>query len=198
MPARLATSPDARQLPRIVSQAGNTALLQTRKVGLLCSRRCPGTIIVQTLDLALALRDSTATVVGGFQSSMERECLETLLRGKHPVIVCPARGIDGMRLPAAWETAIAENRMLLASAFGAKRRRATADLAEKRNRLVADLADELIIAHASPGGRLERLCHDLVASGKPLWALDDPANAHLIALGIRPFRAANAAWLGKE
>jgi len=151
---------------------------------------------VQTLDLALALRDAPATVVGGFQSSMERECLETLLRGEHPVIVCPARGIDGMRLPAAWKTAIAENRMLVASVFDAKHRRATADLAEKRNRLVADMADEVIIAHASPGGRLEHLCRDLVASGKPIWTLDDPANAHLAALGAVPLAALAATRSG--
>lgn len=176
---------------------GNTALLQTRKVGLLCSRRCPGTIIIQTLDLALALRDSAATVVGGFQSSMERECLETLLRGKHPVIVCPARGIDGMRLPTAWKSAIAENRLLVASAFSAKQRRVTTDLAEKRNRFVADLADEIIVAHASAGGQLGRLCRDLVVAGKPIWTIADPPNAHLIALGIRSFRAADAAHLGK-
>ena len=178
-----------------VKTVGNSALLRTRKVGLLCSRRCPGTIIVQTLDLALALRDTTTTVIGGFQSSMERECLETLLRGKHRVIVCPARGIDGMRLPAAWKAAIAENRMLVASTFDAKQRRATADLAERRNRFVAEIADEIILAHASPGGQLERLCRDLVASAKPIWTLEDPANSHLLALGIQPFRAADATRL---
>lgn len=176
---------------------GNAALLQTRKVGLLCSRRCPGTIIVQTLDLALALRNSAATMVGGFQSSMERECLDTLLRGKHPVIVCPARSIDGMRLPASWRLAIAENRLLVASPFGTKKRRATAALAEQRDRFVADLADEIIVAHASPGGQLERLCRDLVASGKPLWTLDGPPNAHILALGVRPIRAGDAGGLGK-
>jgi predicted Rossmann fold nucleotide-binding protein DprA/Smf involved in DNA uptake len=172
---------------------GNAALLHTRKVGLLCSRRCPGTIIVQTLDLALALRDSTATVVGGFQSSMERECLETLLRGRHPLIICPARGIDGMRLPAAWKAAIGENRMLVASAFGAKHRRVTAALAAERNRLVAELSDEHIVAHASPGGKLERLCKEILGAGKPLWTLDDPANRHLIEMGARPLRLAEVA-----
>lgn len=181
-----------------VKTIGNSALLHTRKVGLLCSRRCPGTIIVKTLDLALALRDSAATVVGGFQSSMERECLETLLRGKHPVIICPARGIDGMRLPAAWKAAIAENRMLVTSTFGAKHRRVTAQLAAKRNRLVADLSDEVIVAHASPGGQLERLCRDLLVLGKPIWTLEDPANTHLLALGIQPFRAVDARRFGRE
>ncbi|GIK17702.1 MAG: hypothetical protein BroJett003_26660 [Planctomycetota bacterium] len=180
-----------------VKTIGNSALLNTRKVGLLCSRRCPGTIIVKTLDLALALRNSAATVIGGFQSSMERECLETLLRGKHPVIVCPARGIEGMRQPAAWKSAIAENSLLIASPFRAKQRRATAELAEERNRFVADLADEVIIAHASPGGKLERLCNDIIACGKPIRTLDDPANTHLLALGMRPLRVGDVTRLGK-
>jgi len=179
------------------AQLGSAALLQSHKIGLLCSRRCPGTIVVQTLDLALALRDSAATVVGGFQSSMEQECLETLLRGKHPVIVCPARSIDGMRLPAAWKSAIAEKRLLIASPFRARQRRATVELAEERNRFVADLADEVIIAHASPGGQLERLCGELAKCSKPIWTLDDPVNAHLISLGLRPLRIADAARLGR-
>jgi predicted Rossmann fold nucleotide-binding protein DprA/Smf involved in DNA uptake len=195
MAARPVRTPEARWLPRIVAQVGNAALLYTRKIGLLCSRRCPGTIIVQTLDLALALRDSAATVVGGFQSSMEKECLDTLLRGKHPVIVCPARCIDGMRLPVTWKSAIAENRMLVASSFGPKCRRATAQLADLRNRFVADLADEIVIAHASPGGQLERLCQNLTGNGKPIWTLDDPANVHLVALGIRPIRPTDAGAL---
>lgn len=52
---------------------------------------------MQTLDLALALRDSAATVVGGFQSPVEQECLEILLRGERPVIVCPARSVEDAR-----------------------------------------------------------------------------------------------------
>jgi hypothetical protein len=70
---------------------GSEALLQTRKLALLCSRACPGSIIVQVLDAVRALRETAWTVVSGFQSPTEQECLEILLRGGHPVIVCPAR-----------------------------------------------------------------------------------------------------------
>jgi hypothetical protein len=35
---------------------------------------------------------------------MEKECLELLLRGMQSVVICPARGIERMRLPSAWRT----------------------------------------------------------------------------------------------
>jgi hypothetical protein len=172
------------------AQRGNAALLQTRKVALLCSRRCPGTVIVKTLDLALALRGTAVTVVGGFQSSMEKECLATLLRGKQPVIVCPARSIEGMRMPSAWRAAIDAGIMLVLSPFAAKHRRPTEALAAERNRFLASLADEVIVAHAAPGGQLERLCRQVAVSGKRLWTLDDPLNAPLVGLGARPLQPA--------
>ncbi len=180
---------------RNLKTIGNAALLQTHSTGLLCSRRCPGTIIVQTLDLALALRDCAATIIGGFQSSMEKECLETLLCAKHPVIVCPARSIEGMRMPAAWKQAIADGTLLVTSPFEAKHHRITKELAEQRNRFVVSLADEIIVAHASPGGKLERLCQEMPATGKPCWTLDDPANSHLISFGFKALQPADAATL---
>lgn len=170
---------------------GNAALLQTHKLALLCSARCSGTVIVQTLDLAGALRGTGVTIVGGFHSSMEKECLDTLLRGKQPVIVCPARSVENMRMPAAWKRAIAGGTLLVTSPFEARHRRVTRDLAERRNLFVVSLADEIIVAHASPGGKLERLCRDAIGKGKPFWTLDDPANGHLVAMGAMPFAAAD-------
>jgi predicted Rossmann fold nucleotide-binding protein DprA/Smf involved in DNA uptake len=154
-------------------------------VALLCSRTCPGSIIVQTLDVVRSLRETPWTVVSGFQSPTEQECLEVLLRGQHPVIVCPARGVEGMRIPAAWKAAIAAGQMLVTSPFNAAVRRPTAALAEERNRYVVSLADAVFIPHAAPGGGLERLCQTIPATGKPLWTIDDPANAGLIAIGAR-------------
>jgi hypothetical protein len=143
-------------------------------------------VIVHTLDVIRALRDTQWTVVSGFQSPTEQECLEILLRGERPVIVCPARSVQGMRIPAAWKPAIAADRMLITSPFEKSARRATAATAEERNHFVVSLADAVFIPHAAPGGSLERLCQTIPATGKPLWTLDDPANAALIALGARP------------
>lgn len=151
---------------------------------------------MQTLDVVRTLRDTTWAVISGFQSPTEQECLAVLLRGEHPVIVCPARSVEGMRIPAAWKRAVSAGRMLITSPFDKNVRRATASLAEERNRYVVSLADAIFIPHAAPGGGLERLCQTIPATGKPFWTLDEPANAPLIALGAHSFqpRQLPTAW----
>src|SRR2546427_1298866 len=108
---------------------GNLDILRQKKLALFCSVKCPGNLILQTYDLARALRDAGIPVIGGFHSPMEKECLALLLRGTQPVVVCPARGIENIRLPAAWKHPLAEGRLLILSPFERKHRRATAGLA---------------------------------------------------------------------
>jgi predicted Rossmann fold nucleotide-binding protein DprA/Smf involved in DNA uptake len=136
---------------------GNPDILKTRLIGFFCSTKCPGNVIVHIYDLARALRDSGISVISGFHSPMERECLDLLLRGRQPIVLCPARNIERMRLPTAWRTPLAEGRMLVLSPFGALHRRPTADLAEQRNRFVSTLADAVVIAHARSGSKIDRL-----------------------------------------
>jgi predicted Rossmann fold nucleotide-binding protein DprA/Smf involved in DNA uptake len=90
-----------------------------------------------------------------------------------------------MRIPAEWRGPLVQGRLLLLSPFEARFRRATAGLAERRNRFVAALADAVFIAHASPGGKTESLCREVVAWGKPLWTIASPENANLFALGAK-------------
>jgi hypothetical protein len=115
---------------------------------------------------------------------MEKECLELLLRGTQSLVICPARGIERMRLPAAWRTPLAEGRLLVVSPFAPHHWRPTAALAEQRNRFIATLADELFVAHAGVGSRTERLCAEVMAQGKRMRTLDLPENAHLMQRGI--------------
>jgi len=68
-------------------------LLDRRPLAIFYSARCPGGLIIQASDLAHALRDRGAAVSGGFHTPVERACLEILLTGAGPLIVCPARGM---------------------------------------------------------------------------------------------------------
>lgn len=68
---------------------GNIEILKARLLGFFCSAQCPGNAILQTYDLARALRDAGIPIIGGFHSSIEKECLELLLRGTPPVVICP-------------------------------------------------------------------------------------------------------------
>ena len=165
---------------------GDARLLSRPLLGVLCSTRCPGQVILRTYYLARALRDAGVPVVAGFHSPMEKECLELLLRGTQPVIICPARSIDRMRVPASWRAGIEAQRVLVVSPFTAVDRRVTSDLAEERNNLVSALAYEVVVLHASAGGRIDRLCRELLANGNTVWTLDLPDNAVIIQAGARP------------
>ena len=169
-------------LPKVKSK-GNLSLLDEQLTALFCSNRCPGDLILKTYDLARAMRYAGVPVIGGFQTPMERECLRLLLRGEQPVVVCPARGIDNMRIPREWRPALDDGRLLVLSPFPATIRRPTAELAAQRNDLVADLAQRVFIAHAAPGGKTEAFARRRAASGKPLLTLDSPANGNLVEMG---------------
>jgi predicted Rossmann fold nucleotide-binding protein DprA/Smf involved in DNA uptake len=178
--------------PQKLVALGNLDLLQAHPLALFCSAKCPGDLILQTYDLAQALRDAGVPVVGGFHSPMERECLGLLLRGRQPAIVCLAQRLPAIRLPRAQAAALAEGRLLVLSRFGEHVRRATQGSAVQRNLLVAALADRVFVAHAAPGSRTEALCRQVVGWGKPLFAFDAPANAHILALGGRPLPRTSA------
>jgi L-ribulose-5-phosphate 3-epimerase len=76
-------------------------------------------------------RPSGATRAGAssaaFIRRLKKECLRLLLRGKQPIIICPARSLDGMRIPREWREPIEQGRLLLLSCFAKQYRRATAD-----------------------------------------------------------------------
>ena len=171
-------------LPEVNSK-GNLSLLDESLTALFCSSRCPGDLILKTYDLARAMREAGVPVIGGFQTPMERECLRLLLRGEQPVVVCPARSIDNMRIPRDWRPALDDGRLLVLSPFPATVRRPTAELAAQRNELVASLASRVFIAHAARGSKTEAFARRLAEAGKPMLTLDSPANEHLLETGVQ-------------
>ena len=177
----------AKLLPPDAAHLGNLRLIAETLTALFCSNRCPGDLILKTYDLARAVRDAGVPVIGGFQTSMQRECLRLLLRGNQPIVVCPARGIDSMRVPRDWRPALDGGRLLVLSPFPATARRPTAKLAAQRNDLVAELARRVFIAHAAPGSKTEAFARKLAESGKPLLTLDSPANTSLMGIGAEVF-----------
>ena len=179
--------PGGRPVP--VTAWGRLDVLGGRLLGFFCSVRTRGDALLKTYDLARALRNRDVTLVGGFQSPMEREFLDLLLRGSAGVVLCPARGLGVMRLSPARKAALADGRLLILSFFEDALRRPTAAVAAERNARVAALADRLLIAHAEPGGKTERLCRDALARGQRVFTLDSPDNAHLAAFGAEPVSA---------
>ena len=175
----------APSLPPGIAHRGNLQLLEEPLTALFCSKQCPGDLILKTYDLARAMRDAGMPVIGGFQTPMERECLRLLLQGSQPLVVCPARGIDTMRMPRDWRPALNEGRLLVLSPFPATHHRPTVALAAQRNDLVAAVASRVFIAHAAHGGNTEAFARRLAESGKPLLTLESTANGNLLGMGAK-------------
>lgn len=180
-----------------LDMVGDAGILERRKVALLCSQKCPGALILETYDLCQHFRATGVTVISGFHSPMEQECLRILLRSPHPQIWCLARGLM-QRIPSKpvdCQQAVADGRLLIVSPFPPSAKRITADMAVVRNRTVADLADAVVIPYAAPGSRMEALIRDLLAAGKPLYTFDHPNNADLLTSGALPVdRLTGGGW----
>jgi predicted Rossmann fold nucleotide-binding protein DprA/Smf involved in DNA uptake len=168
-----------------LSMLGNPALLHQPLIGLLCSRRVPPPLAEHALVWARSARDLRFPVVGGFLSPVERECLEVLLLGTQPVVVCLARGLASTRIPARWRVPLDRGRLLLVTPFADDVVQLSAATAEARNRLVASLARQLVVPHAAPGGHLIRLVREVIAGGKTVHSFDHPANVGLLRAGAR-------------
>lgn len=173
-------------VPTRICTIGNLDILKAKSVALMCSVKCPGNIILKTYDLARRLRDAGVSVVGGFHSPMERECLRILLRGSQPVIICPARGLKAMSISSEHKAALEEGRLLYVSPFSDKLRRPTVETALIRNRFVAALAEQIIVPYAGPNSKTFELCRLLISWGKPLTTLPNKASGALLKLGARP------------
>lgn len=147
--------------PAELTVLGDASLLRTRRTALFCSARTPGDAILRTHDAARRMRDDGVTVISGFHSPIEEECLRILLRGRQPVIACPARAIEMMRIPTIFRAAFEVGRMLFLSPFIQRPVRITKDSAVRRNEVVAALADDAYLAHVVPDGGTARIAQML-------------------------------------
>jgi predicted Rossmann fold nucleotide-binding protein DprA/Smf involved in DNA uptake len=143
---------------------GNSDLLNEKLHAVLCSKACPGDKIIEAIGLAQRWRAENRTVISGFHTPVEKECLRIFLRGPQRIVICPARGLDPFQLPAEWQAKCKRNELLIISSFDSSIRRPTKETAETRNRLVVDLATDVTIIYASPGGHLDQLTNSSTSS----------------------------------
>lgn len=154
--------------PNCLTVLGHPALLSQPKMALFCSVRCPDDITSRAYERARRLCDDGVTVIGGFHSPVEQKCLNILLTGKQPIIICLLRALsEKTRIPNEWQQALDAGRLLLLSQFE-KRRRPDQETARKRNELVAALSDEVLIIHATPGGAIAQISELVTTWRMPL------------------------------
>jgi len=168
-------------VPQQFSMSGNLDLLKQPLTAFFCSVNCPGNLMLKALDWIGKVRDEGVAIVSGFHSPVEQQALKVLLRGKQPIVICPARSLTGMTLPPDWEEAHKQGRLLLLSVAADSERRITAETALARSRFVVALAERIFIAHAEPGSKTEALFRFAISLGK--LTLTFPDNIGLLAIG---------------
>lgn len=172
--------------PQTIDAIGDISILTKPLTALFCSVRCPGEIILKAYDLTRTLRDSGVIFISGFHSPIEKDCLEILLRGSQPLVICPAKSIEKIRIPVDWKPQIDKGRLLLLSPFLPRQKHITGERAQYRNLFTAALAEEIYIFHAAKGSKTMALCRQALDWGKTVYTFHHPENQHLIAAGAKP------------
>ncbi|MCD4764695.1 MAG: DNA-protecting protein DprA [Desulfobacterales bacterium] len=180
-----------KDAPDTVMAIGNLDILRHNSTAFFCSTKCPGDLIIKTCDIAQILRDAGMTVISGFHSPMERECLTILLRGAQPVIICPARSINNMRINKEYEKPLKDGRLLFLSPFDENQRRISARTSHYRNLFVAAMSAAIFVAHAEPSSKTEELCRQILSRQKPIYTFESYYNKNLIEMGARPVNMDN-------
>ena len=147
---------------------GNIELLKLPKVAFLSSDQFSASGAHKSHDWANEMKLQNQCVISGFQSNLERDVFETLLKGAQPIIMALAQCIYD-KPPLELKRHIDSGRLLIVSQFAPEHEHPTRKLAYARNRMILDLADSLVIAHAQPGGMLEKL---IVDYKKPITVFD--------------------------
>ena len=138
---------------------GNKEILTLHKTAFLCSRKVPADIILKSYDWAIEQRDKGICIISGFHSKIEKDVFHYLIKGEQPIIMVLERYFKKRYTPFDREIkeALKDNRLLIISQFSEKIKRASVKTAKKRNELMCNIADEIFIAHASKGGKIEAL-----------------------------------------
>ena len=155
---------------------GNEALLKRENVDFLASRRVPPEVVMRCLDWATRMRDEGTCVMSGFQSPLEKEVLNILLKGDSPLILVLARRMwDKRHIPTLFRKPLAEGRLLVISPVSQSIRRVDARSAALRNRYILDHADTFFLGALDPDGSLKDLMelppHLYKCGGSDVYAL---------------------------
>ncbi len=149
----------------VLQGLGREDLLSQYLLAFFASRQCTGVAIRLAMDWALLQASKKQVVVSGFHSPLEQSVLTVLLQAKSPVVAVVARPVSEAKLQSTWLEAVQEGRMAVLSR-DKNTGRLTVAQAAVRNNLVATLAQKIVIAHASPGGQLERSCETWYQAGR--------------------------------
>lgn len=137
---------------------GNKELLKGRTTAFFCSRTVSGGAVLCSLDWATEMVRQGETVMGGFQSKIERNVLHFLLKGHQPIIIVIARRMY-KTLPEELLQPMAEGRLLIVST-APRTVRVSKETAFERNHYIAEIARNIVFGYINEGSSLLRLYNE--------------------------------------
>ena len=168
---------------QVLDAAAYTAFFWTPKT--------PAMVSLQLFDIVDAMHEARLPIIGSFQTQQETGWMKTVGRGGQPIVFCPALDIFNMNFPL--DEMWFERRAIVVTPRSFAIRKPNAAMREERDEVIAALAEQVFIAHAPPKSKLESLARRLLSKGKPVFLVNVPENAELLALGAKGVSAEDVA-----
>ena len=143
-------------MPEILSHIGNLELLKRPKTAFLCSSKTTSRDILKSFDWATSVPKDSC-IISGFQTKLEKDVLQLLLKRHIPVIIVLARRMYKV-LPAEMLSAIDSNEALIISLSHLPRNSKQSALA--RNKYIISIADNVVFGALDPTSSLTNLVEE--------------------------------------
>ncbi len=140
-------------MAEIIDKTGNEELLKREKTAFLCSSKTTSRDILRSLDWAMSVPKDSC-IIGGFQTKLEKDVLQILLKRHIALIIVLARRMY-KRLPDEIQSAVNEDRALVISL--SYQPRTSKESAWARNQYIADIANHIMFGAIDPSSSLAKL-----------------------------------------
>lgn len=172
--------------PKQIDGLGNPELLQGRILGILGSRALEAGVLLKVKGVLSGLcakgePERNLYFAGGWQSPMERECLEFLLAEEASVIYALPHNIRGFNSIEALGEALKAARLLVLSRESQNRPSRASN--ERRNRLVWAMSDALLVLHAPADSGTACMAAEALKAEVPVFLPKHPDHEHLFEAG---------------
>ena len=128
-------------MAKILSHIGNLDLLKQKKIAFLCSSKTTSRDILKSFDWATSIPKDSC-IISGFQTKLEKDVLQLLLKRHIPVIIVLARKMY-KELPTEIQAAIDLDEALVISISNQPRN--SKESAIRRNKYIIEIAETVVI-----------------------------------------------------
>lgn len=144
---------------------GNTNILQLPKTAFLCSSHISAEAVMKCYDWAMQQTEHGTCVISGFHSTLEKDVLHFLLKGRQPIVLVLGRKMY-KHLPDALVKSLKDERLLIVSPVSQKTVRQSRPTALARNRYIIENADNIVFGCINEDSSLYPLYLKAIADGK--------------------------------